>query len=49
MEPGCLLDLHVEVTQNRGAICKFSGKATIDGKLASEANFVAMITDPPQD
>ena len=47
--PGCLLDLHVEVTQNRGAICKFSGKATIDGKLASEANFVAMITDPPQD
>ena len=49
VEPGCLLDLHVEVTQNRGAICKFSGKATIDGKLASEANFVAMITDPPQD
>ena len=49
VEPGCLLDLHVEVTQNRGAICKFSGKAMIDGKLASEANFVAMITDPPKD
>ena len=49
VEPGCLLDLHVEVTQNRGAICKFSGKAMIEGKLASEANFVAMITDPPQD
>jgi 3-hydroxyacyl-[acyl-carrier-protein] dehydratase len=49
VEPGCLLDLHVEVTQNRGAICKFSGKALIEGKLAAEANFVAMISDPPKD
>jgi 3-hydroxyacyl-[acyl-carrier-protein] dehydratase len=49
VEPGCLLDLHVEVTQMRGAVCKFSGKAMIEGKLAAEANFVAMISDPPKD
>ncbi|KAA9013422.1 MULTISPECIES: 3-hydroxyacyl-ACP dehydratase FabZ [Sphingobium] len=49
VEPGCLLDLHVEITQMRGAVCKFSGKAMMDGKLAAEANFVAMISDPPKD
>lgn len=49
VEPGCLLDLHVEVTQNRGAICKFAGKALIAGKLVAEAQFVAMISDPPKD
>ncbi|PJG47645.1 3-hydroxyacyl-[acyl-carrier-protein] dehydratase FabZ [Sphingobium sp. LB126] len=49
VEPGCLLDLHVEVVQMRGAVCKFSGKATIDGKVHAEANFVAMIADPPKD
>ncbi len=49
VEPGCLLDLHVEITQSRGAICKFAGKAMIEDKLVAEANFVAMISDPPQD
>ncbi|EQB32084.1 3-hydroxyacyl-ACP dehydratase FabZ [Sphingobium ummariense] len=48
VEPGCLLDLHVEVAQMRGAVCKFSGKAMIEGKLHAEANFVAMIADPPK-
>ena len=49
VEPGCLLDQHVEVTQMRGAVCKFAGRALIEGKLAAEANFVAMIADPPKD
>jgi len=49
VEPGCLLDLHVEITQHRGAVCKFSGRALIEGRLAAEANFVAMIADPPKD
>lgn len=49
VEPGCLLDLHVDVVQIRGAVCKFSGKAMIGGKLHAEANFVAMIADPPKD
>ncbi|HWV12262.1 MAG TPA: 3-hydroxyacyl-ACP dehydratase FabZ [Sphingobium sp.] len=48
VEPGCLLDLHVEMLQLRGRVCKFAGKATVDGKLCAEANFVAMIADPPE-
>jgi len=49
VEPGCLLDLHVEFTQLRGAVCKFSGKASVNGKLCAEAHCVAMIADPPKD
>jgi len=47
VEPGCLLDLKVEFTQNRGRISKFSGRAEINGKLAAECSFTAMIADPP--
>jgi 3-hydroxyacyl-[acyl-carrier-protein] dehydratase len=47
IEPGCLLDIHVAVTQSRGAISKFTGKALVEGKLHAEADFVAMIADPP--
>ena len=49
VEPGVILDLHVEFTQLRGAVCKFSGKASIAGKLCAEAHCVAMIADPPKD
>jgi len=49
VEPGCLLDLHVEFTTLRGAVCKFSGKAMVDGKLCAEAQCTAMIADPPKD
>lgn len=49
VEPGCLLDLHIEVTQMRGAICKFTGRALVDGKLHAEANCTAMVADPPKD
>lgn len=49
VEPGCLLDLHVEFTQLRGSVCKFSGKAMVDGKLCAQADCVAMIADPPKD
>lgn len=48
VEPGCLLDLKVKFTQNRGRISKFEGRAEIAGKLAAEASFTAMIADPPQ-
>jgi 3-hydroxyacyl-[acyl-carrier-protein] dehydratase len=47
VEPGCLLHLKVEVVQDRGRIAKFHGRAEIDGKLAAEASFTAMIADPP--
>ena len=47
VEPGCLLTLEAEFIQKRASVCKFAGRALIDGKLAAEANFTAMIADPP--
>ena len=47
VEPGVLLKLEVEFVQKRSSVCKFAGRATIDGKVAAEANFTAMIADPP--
>jgi 3-hydroxyacyl-[acyl-carrier-protein] dehydratase len=47
VEPGVLLRLDVEFVQKRTSVCKFVGKASIDGKLAAEASFTAMIADPP--
>jgi 3-hydroxyacyl-[acyl-carrier-protein] dehydratase len=47
VEPGCLLDLKVEFSQNRDRISKFNGRAEINGKLAAECSFTAMIADPP--
>ena len=47
VEPGCLLTLDVELVQKRSSVCKFAGRASVDGKLAAEANFTAMIADPP--
>jgi 3-hydroxyacyl-[acyl-carrier-protein] dehydratase len=49
VEPGCLLMLDVELVQSRGSVYKFAGKASVDGKVAAEANFSAMIIDPPKD
>ena len=47
VEPGVLLRLEVEFVQKRSAVCKFAGRALVDGKLAAEAQFTAMIADPP--
>jgi 3-hydroxyacyl-[acyl-carrier-protein] dehydratase len=47
VEPGVLLRLDVEFVQKRASVCKFAGRASVDGKLAAEANFTAMIADPP--
>ena len=47
VEPGCLLTLEVEFVQKRSSVCKFSGRASVNGKLAAEANFTAMIADTP--
>ena len=48
VEPGVLLRLEVAFIQKRPSVCKFAGRALVDGKLAAEANFTAMIADPPQ-
>ena len=47
VEPGCLLTLDVSFVQKRSSVCKFTGRASVDGKLAAEASFTAMIADPP--
>ena len=49
VEPGVLLVLEVEVVQMRGKVCKFAGRASVNGKLATEVSFTAMIADPPKD
>ncbi len=49
VEPGVLLTLEVEFVQKRSSVCKFKGRAKIGDKLAAEANFTAMIADPPAD
>ncbi len=47
VEPGVLLDLTVGFVQKRARVCKFWGKASVDGKVTCDVNFTAMIADPP--
>ncbi len=47
VEPGVLLKLEVEFVQKRATVCKFAGRAKVDGKVVAEAQFTAMIADPP--
>ena len=48
VEPGVLLRLEAEFVQKRASVCKFAGRAKIDGQVVAEANFTAMIADPPK-
>ena len=48
VEPGVLLRLEVSFVQKRATVCKFAGVARIDGQVVAEANFTAMIADPPK-
>jgi 3-hydroxyacyl-[acyl-carrier-protein] dehydratase len=41
--PGDRLELHVEKIQSRANVWRFSGKAMVEGKVAAEATFAAMI------
>jgi 3-hydroxyacyl-[acyl-carrier-protein] dehydratase len=43
--PGDVLELHVEATQNRGAVWKLSANAFVDGTKVAEAELKAMIVD----
>ena len=47
VEPGVLLRLEVEFVQKRARVCKFAGRALLDGEVATECEFTAMIADPP--
>jgi 3-hydroxyacyl-[acyl-carrier-protein] dehydratase len=44
--PGDRLELHVEVTKNKGAVWKEKGTAIVDGQVCAEAEFMAMLVDP---
>ncbi len=46
VEPGDRLELHVKILRGRGKIWKFWGEAKVDGDLAAEAEFAAMIITP---
>ncbi len=46
--PGDSMQVHVEKIQTRGPVWKFSGKASVDGKLCAEAIFSAMVTEKPK-
>ncbi|MDB2551831.1 3-hydroxyacyl-ACP dehydratase FabZ [Paracoccus sp. (in: a-proteobacteria)] len=41
--PGDVLELHCTVTRAGGRIWKFHGEARVDGQLATEADFTAMM------
>ena len=47
VEPGCLLELNVGFLQKRARVCKFWGKASVEGKVTCEVEFTAMVADPP--
>jgi len=47
VEPGVLLRLEVEFLQKRSRVCKFAGRSLLDGEVATECEFTAMIADPP--
>ena len=44
--PGDRLELHVEVTKQKGAVWKQRGTAIVDGQTVAEAEFMAMLADP---
>ena len=47
VEPGVLLTLEAHFVQKRARVCKFAGRALIDGAVTTECEFTAMIADPP--
>ncbi len=48
VEPGVLLTLEAGFVQKRSRVCKFWGKASVDGKVTCEVQFTAMIADAPE-
>ncbi len=47
VEPGCLIRLEAAFVQRRATVCRFEGRALVDGALVAEARFTAMIADAP--
>ena len=47
VEPGCLLDLEVEFVRKSTRVCKFKGRASVEGQTTCDVEFTAMIADSP--
>lgn len=43
--PGDQVRIEIKVLHQRGNVWKFTGTATVDGKVVSEADFTAMVSD----
>lgn len=48
VRPGDVLRMPVQVTKHRRSIFQFKGQAYVDGKLAAEAGFAAMVVETPK-
>ena len=47
--PGDVVELHVDVLKTRGPVWKFTGEARVDDAVCAQAEFSAMIVDPPEE
>ena len=47
--PGDVVELHVDVIKARGPVWKFSGEARVGDAICAQAEFSAMIVDPPEE
>ena len=45
VRPGDVMHIRIEKERSRGAVWRFAGKVLVDGALAAEARFSAMIVD----
>jgi 3-hydroxyacyl-[acyl-carrier-protein] dehydratase len=45
VRPGDVVRMHVRVVKHRGDIFKFAGEAMVNGKVAAEAEFAAMVVE----
>jgi 3-hydroxyacyl-[acyl-carrier-protein] dehydratase len=45
VRPGDVMHIHIDKERSRGAVWRFVGKVLVDGALAAEARFSAMIVD----
>ncbi|MFQ8431662.1 3-hydroxyacyl-ACP dehydratase FabZ [Amaricoccus sp. W119] len=46
VEPGDVLELHVEIIRGRGKVWKFNGVAKVGDRVCAEAIYTAMIMEP---
>jgi 3-hydroxyacyl-[acyl-carrier-protein] dehydratase len=45
VEPGDTIVMYASIIQNRGPVWKFKARAEVDGKIAAETLFTAMVKD----